>query len=342
MGNNSHDIFDKIFKRIITLSSPTVINFINGIFEEDYPLDSELTYNWTESVDDKLKKTIADTIITINRTDSFHIEAQMYKDDNSIMLRMFDYGYNHSKKKPEDIYGDDGIRCGVRLIFPKQVVIYLDSSKHIPDSYIITLVVEGGKEFSYSVPTIKFQDEDMGEVIRKHMIILLPFKLLKIRERFKKEYDSYTKNGNSVKLQNVVQELRDIYERDIIKTIEESFKNEEISRHDMEVLIKLTIRLFDHLYSKYSSLEEVDNMLYDQSLDLDIDRYMDRIEELEEELTQLTTEKEKAIAEKDNTIAEKDSTIAEKDSTIAEKDNTIAEKDALIEQLQNELNRYKS
>ena len=115
--------------------------------------------------------------------------------------------------------------------------------------------------------------------------------------------------------------MRDIYERDIIKTIEASFKNEEISRHDMEILIKLTIRLFDHLYSKYSSLEEVDNMLYDQSLDLDIDRYMDRIEELEEELTQLTTEKEKAIAEKDN---------------------TIAEKDALIEQLQNELNRYKS
>ena len=317
MENNSHDIFDRIFKRIITLSSPTVINFINGIFEEDYPLDSELTYNWTESVDDKLKKTIADTIITINRTDSFHIEAQMYKDDNSIMLRMFDYGYNHSKKRPEDIYDDDGIRCGVKLIFPKQIVIYLDSSKHIPDSYIITLVVEGGKEFSYSVPTIKFQDADMSEVIRKHMIILLPFKLLKIRERFKKEYESYTINGDNERLKNIVQELRDIYERDIIKTIEASFKNEEISRHDMEVLIKLTIRLFDHLYSKYSSLEEVDNMLYDQSLDLDIDRYMDRIEELEEE-------------------------VSNKDEVIAEKDNTIAEKDALIEQLQNELNRYKS
>ena len=86
MENNSHDIFDRIFKRIITLSSPTVINFINGIFEEDYPLDSELTYNWTESVDDKLRKTIADTIITINKSDSFHIEAQMYKDDKITAL----------------------------------------------------------------------------------------------------------------------------------------------------------------------------------------------------------------------------------------------------------------
>ena len=328
---NSYDIFDRIFKRIITLSSSTVISFINGIFEEDYPLDSELTYNWTESVDDKLRKTIADTIITINKSDSFHIEAQMYKDDNSIMLRMFDYGYNHSKKRPEDIYDDDGVRCGVRLKFPKQVVIYLDSSKHIPDSYIITLVVEGGKEFSYSVPTIKFQDAEMSEVIRKHMIILLPFKLLKIRERFKKEYESYTINGDNERLKNIVQELRDIYERDIIKTIEASFKNEEISRHDMEVLIKLTIRLFDHLYSKYSSLEEVDNMLYDQSLDLDIDRYMDRIEELEEE-----------VSKNAELLAEKDNTIAKQNNTIAEKDNTISEKDALIEQLQNELNRYKS
>ncbi len=321
---NSYDIFDRIFKRIITLSSSTVISFINGIFEEDYPLDSDLTYNWTESVDDKLRKTIADTIITINKSDSFHIEAQMYKDDNSIMLRMFDYGYNHSKKRPEDIYDDDGVRCGVRLKFPKQVVIYLDSSKHIPDSYIITLVVEGGKEFSYSVPTIKFQDADMSEVIRKHMIILLPFKLLKIRERFKKEYESYTENGDNERLKNIAQELRDIYERDIIKTIEASFKNEEISRHDMEVLIKLTIRLFDHLYSKYSSLEEVDNMLYDQSLDLDIDRYMDRIEELEEEMSK------------------KDEAIAKKDKTIAEKDNMLAENAELISKLQEELKKYKS
>ena len=328
---NSYDIFDRIFKRIITLSSSTVISFINGIFEEDYPLDSELTYNWTESVDDKLRKTIADTIITINKSDSFHIEAQMYKDDNSIMLRMFDYGYNHSKKRPEDIYDDDGVRCGVRLKFPKQVVIYLDSSKHIPDSYIITLVVEGGKEFSYSVPTIKFQDAEMSEVIRKHMIILLPFKLLKIRERFKKEYESYTINGDNERLKNIVQELRDIYERDIIKTIEASFKNEEISRHDMEVLIKLTIRLFDHLYSKYSSLEEVDNMLYDQSLDLDIDRYMDRIEELEEEMSK-----------KDEAIAKKDKTIAKKDKTIAEKDNMLAENAELISKLQEELKKYKS
>ena len=149
------------------------------------------------------------------------------------------------------------------------------------------------------------------------MIILLPFKLLKIRERFKREYDSYTKNGANEKLQSVVQELRDIYERDIIKTIEASFKNEEISRHDMGILIKLTIRLFDYLYSKYSSLEEVDNMLYDQSLDLDIDRYMDRIEALEEE-------------------------VSKKDEELAKNADELAKNAKLIAQLQEKLKKYKS
>jgi hypothetical protein len=87
---DTHDIFDRIFKRIITLSSPTIVRFINGIFSTDYSLESRVTYNWTEHVDDELKKTISDTIVTINDSDSYHIEAQMYKDDNSILLRMFD------------------------------------------------------------------------------------------------------------------------------------------------------------------------------------------------------------------------------------------------------------
>ena len=150
----------------------------------------------------------------------------------------------------------------------------------------------------------------MSEIIRKHMIILLPFKLLKIRDRFKREYDSYTKNGDEEKLQEVIKELRDIYEHDILRTIEASFKNGEISHQDMIVLIKLTIRLFDHLYSKYSNVEEVDNMLYDQSLDLDVDRYMDRIEALEEE--------------------------------VSKKDEELAKNAEIIAQLQEELKKYKS
>jgi hypothetical protein len=55
----------------------------------------------------------------------------------------------------------------------------------------------------------------------------------------------------------------------------------------------------NHLYAKYSNVEEVDNMFHDESLDLITDKLYDKIEDLES-----------VIAEKDDVIAEKDNIIA--------------------------------
>ncbi len=92
-----YQIYDKIFKKILTLSSKAVIYMINGLFEKDYPLDSAITYNWTEFEDDKLKRTLADTILTIAGKYSYHMEAQMYA-DGDIVFRVFSYGYQHADR----------------------------------------------------------------------------------------------------------------------------------------------------------------------------------------------------------------------------------------------------
>ena len=42
---NIHHIYDKIFKKILTMSAGSVIRLINGLFGTDYPVDSEVTYN---------------------------------------------------------------------------------------------------------------------------------------------------------------------------------------------------------------------------------------------------------------------------------------------------------
>ena len=45
-------IFDKVLKRVLLASSkPSVTAFINGMFSESFPLDSEITYHYTENVD---------------------------------------------------------------------------------------------------------------------------------------------------------------------------------------------------------------------------------------------------------------------------------------------------
>ena len=292
---------------MITLSSPTIVRFINGIFGRDYPTDSKITYNWTENVDDNLKKTIADTIITVNESDSFHLEAQMYVDDDSILLRMFDYSYSQARRNAKDYYDENGKRCGIILTFPTQVVIYLDSAQSVPDEYVIKLIFGKEDEYTYSVPTIKFQEESLNDIISRNMIILLPFKLLKVRAKFKSAYDNYTANSDNAinDLSTVISELREVFENDIISTIEESFRSGNISRSDMNLLLSLTAKLFDYLYSRYSSIKEVDVMLHDESLDLEIDKIYDAYEALENKLTKA----ENLIAEKEEQIAEKDETI---------------------------------
>ena len=92
-----YQIYDKAFKRILTLSDKAVINLINGLFGTDYPTNSKITYNWTEHEDKDLKKTLSDSILTINGSDSYHIEAQMYE-DGDIVFRVFAYGYQYAER----------------------------------------------------------------------------------------------------------------------------------------------------------------------------------------------------------------------------------------------------
>ena len=97
MSQKIDKIYDRIFKRMMTLSSKPIVAMINGLFDTSYALDSILTYNLTENMDNQLNRMIADTIITVNYSHSYHMEAQMYEDD-SIIFRMFDYGYQHALK----------------------------------------------------------------------------------------------------------------------------------------------------------------------------------------------------------------------------------------------------
>ena len=68
-----YQIYDKAFKRILTLSGKAVINLINGLFNTDYSANSKITYNWTEHQDKDLQWTLADAILTINERNSYHI-----------------------------------------------------------------------------------------------------------------------------------------------------------------------------------------------------------------------------------------------------------------------------
>ncbi|MBO5524881.1 MAG: hypothetical protein J5986_14635 [Roseburia sp.] len=299
-----YQIYDKVFKKILTLSSTSIINLINGLFDAHYPPDSTITYNWTEFEDDALRRILADTIITINETDSYHLEAQMTEQED-IIFRVFDYGYAHARRNA----GND-LSSGT-LRFPEPKIIYLYTKTPAPDYYELLLDFGSQGTFHYHVSTLKYLETSPEELTRRKMIILIPFELLKLRDAMKKERSPEN-----------LEALKNLIQNDIIGSIKKNLDVGNITADDARRLRRLTQQLYDHIYSRYEEMEVLNEMT-DESLMLDIDI--------------IEKEHEKQLAEKDSVISEQSLALSEKDATISEKNAVISEKEAEIALLKQQL-----
>lgn len=274
-----YQIYDKIFKKILTLSSTAVINLINGLFDTNYPPDSIINYNWTEFENEELRKILADTILTINNTYSYHLEAQMTEDED-IVFRIFEYGYNHAERHRKQ-KNSDLTEWNCELIFPEPKVIYLYSSTKAPDEYIMKLNFGTQGSFLYTVSTFKFLETSLQELNQKKMIILIPFQLLKLRKLLEKDRSEAN-----------LQALKSLIQNDIIGSIESNLELGNITIDDARKLKRLTHRLYQHIYSHYEEMEVINDMT-DESLMLDIDIIE---KEHEEKLAKVIAEKDAEIA----------------------------------------------
>jgi len=247
--NSINQIYDKILKRILTLSSRAVLNLINALFQTNFPLDSKIVYNWTESIDDKLGKTISDTILSIHTGEAchrFHIESEIdctSTNDMSIVLRVFDYGYRDALKHRE--VGKDKIT----LKFPQPKIILLEHNSKSPDEIILELDFGARGKIDFSVPTVKFLDYSIDDLNDQHMVILLPLYLLKLRQQIEKAIKQDTVRQSAQVLKNLIND-------GILKTIEDNQKAGYIDGYDAHVLVGLVEQLYNHLYGGIKEFEE--------------------------------------------------------------------------------------
>ena len=318
-----YQIFDKTFKKIITLSSVAVTNLINALFQTNYPPDSTITYNWTEFEDDKLKRILADTILTINGKYSYHLEAQMEK-DCTIVFRVFEYGFHHAQRNR---ITKDGAYV---LPFPRPVVIYLYYEGNVPDEYTLTLQFHSQNQkeehYEYKVPVLKLQDTTSKELNDKKMVILIPFHLLKFRKA--------VKEGN---LSNRLTELKRMYETDIIGSIETNRQIGNITTEDAYKLKLYVDMLWRYLLKHHKELEAFGDMT-DESFMTEADIICERLHKAEDLLKKKESEWQSTLEEKQKL----QSTLQEKDSELQTKANELQEKDAELERLRAELESLKN
>lgn len=284
-----HDIYDRVVKRCLSLSSKSTIHLINGLYDTGYPDDSQVTYHWTEHEDDDLRRTLADTIITVNGQCSYHIEIQMTK-EGDIIWRMFDYGY-HAAVRNLDASG--------MLRFPEPRIIYLYEHERAPDVYQLTIDFGSQGTFLYQVSTFKYLDKSLEELNRKKLIVLIPFQLLRLRKAIEKERT----------LENL-DALKNLITHDIIGSITENERAGNITKSETRKLKRMTLQLYHHIYDKYGEMEEAGvNSMVEEALILDIDI-------IEQEHKKELAAKEKELAAKEKEVEAKEKEVETKEHEI--------------------------
>jgi hypothetical protein len=245
-------IFDLILKRLLRLSGPAVVQFINGLFGTNHPLDSKVEYPSTESVSRKLRKLLSDMIVIVNGV-HYHIEAEI-RDDETIVIRVFEYGFAEGLRTMTVLGGGERIT----LKFPNARIIYWETTKKAPDEAVLALEFPDGGHYDYKVKTLKFLEHDIEELEKRKLALLLPFHVLKLR----KEVVSAKTSSTRTKLAEEMKRLLD----EVIGAIDRVADAGLMSESDSRSLLEYTERLYKELYKEYDEFKEVDVVLQDTIL----------------------------------------------------------------------------
>lgn len=250
----------------------------------DFPLDSTLTYPNKEFVTPGLKDRFADVIVIINGSHTFHLEAQMTKDER-IVLRVFEYEFFYAMSQ----WSEDNT-----LYFPEPMVIYLDNQPGIPEESILHISFGSQGSFDYRVQNYIYLKHDVAELNRRKMIVLIPFQLLKLRNLIHRFLPSENSKPTIFSPEDAekIRLLQEELKHDIIGSIEANVQFGNITIDDAKQLLELTELLYAHICADLDKTGGYGEMkpLLDGAIELPNDKYRFRIDELEAELAKYADE----------------------------------------------------
>jgi hypothetical protein len=245
-------IFDLILKHLMHLSNAAVINFINGLFGTEFPLDSEVEYPNTESVSKKLRRLMSDTIVIIGGVNVFHIEAEI--NDENIVVRVFEYGFMEGQRTKT--VSEDGSRISMK--FPNARIIYWETTKKTPDEVTLSLEFSDGGKYNYKVKAFKFLDHSVDELEKGKLAILLPFYVLKLRKQVVSAKTSERRAELAKEMKPMLDEL--------VAAADRAERTGLMSEADKRIVLEHMDRLYRELFAQYTEFKEMDVMLQDRIL----------------------------------------------------------------------------
>ncbi len=183
--NPSEQIFDGCFHVSAYLCKELLIPLTNEAFRMNIPGDAGVDHRselqTIQGKDGKFRKRVMDILVSfrgvpwLDENTRFHFECESRA--GNIILRIVEYALLEGIKSPEK--AEDGF---VDVHILRSAVIYLQSNRDTPKETRIRLHTPGG-DLEYPVPAIRLSDYSQDEIFEKELFILLPFYLLRFRDK---------------------------------------------------------------------------------------------------------------------------------------------------------------
>lgn len=221
----SSTIFDDVFRTMLEKMPQLAVPLINEVFGTSYPEDVKIIQKRNEH-QTKNGRIITDSHLLIaNRI--YHIECQS-TDDSTMVIRMIEYDFAISL---EQVQKENG---RYRMYFPQSCVLYLRGIKK-RNAISVEIVMPNGGTVEYTVPVVQVQEFTCDDMLRKRLLFLLPYHVIKYEQE--KDLDT-----DREKWKEFLDECKKIE-----SYLEENFleKGNEKLYRDM---VELIIRIADHVF----------------------------------------------------------------------------------------------
>lgn len=323
------NLWDEIFNTIVDVMPEQLFPLFKEVYGKEYPKGtpvirlSTVSSTYLEDPDAPPSSRRSDTAILVNGTDYYHLECQMHNDEYMV-IRMITYDIHfamqHSTSKDEQ-------EGGFIMRFPSSAVIYPEKNRELPETLRCRIIFQDGSQHIYQVPTVRIQSYSMQEICDKHLLIFIPYVLLRLRPKL----NPNQKNPLTEK------ELTDLVNEAIV-ILQKELEQGNLTRQEYSDYLNLFRFAADKIFKdkKHSKFrKEVHQMtsLYDQLPSVREKRLCAKLEGMLEEMR---LEKENAL----DALARKEAELAEKEAEYAKKEAERAKNEAELVRLKEILDQH--
>lgn len=234
--------WDTVCKEILKISTPTLIDFINGLYHTNYDRNKAIV-DWLDKEETSalFGRNYSDVNIRINHQRTFHMEFQI-QNDSIMTIRVFDYQISSARKRAE--VEDDILTISI----PSSRVIYLQANNRTPTRHDYRVKCEEtGESIVIPVGSVRVMMMTAKELKELGLYLLIPFLQLKIR-RLVYEMRKEVKN-------NLIYDCKTILNDSIIE-LKGIFGEGILTSEEYGELMAIQQKIMRHLYQSIPEIVE--------------------------------------------------------------------------------------